>query len=193
MCCFIFRYYYCLVTAMAPKRDYNRYNKICYICAKIVRCKNLSRHIREQHPNGYQGEFVPCLVAANHLHHAPQPPPNTNGVTVQTQVTVPPNNYTFGTLQNWTPQDLNAIVLDILTQAKTNCFSCGTNGEFDDFFYGIELPNHSHGCRAPVHVLLPRYLPDILKTYGIYDVGEVVIVTYNIAKLLEVECRRLGH
>src|ERR1700751_3220527 len=114
MCCFIFRYYYCLVTAMAPKRDYNRYKKICYICAKIVRCKNLARHIREQHPNGFQGEFVPCLVSAAHLHHAPQPPPYTNGAMVQTQVTVPTNNYTFGSLQNWTPQDLSTIVPDIL-------------------------------------------------------------------------------
>jgi hypothetical protein len=45
------------------------------------------------------------------------------------------------------------------------------------------------GCLAPTHSLLAKYLPDILREYCIEDVGEVVIATHHIGRLVERQCQ----
>jgi hypothetical protein len=166
----------------------------------MVRCKNLSRHIRDQHPNGFEGEFVPCLVSSNHLRHIKhRNPPGTASVETQTLISLPPKATHYGQLQFWTHQDFEALVQLILLRAKCNCFICNVNAEFtafnDDTFTfepNFVFADHVDGCKAPAHLLLARYLPDLWREVGVEDLGEVVVGTHYISKILESECQRLG-
>jgi hypothetical protein len=185
------------------RRDYSRYDKLCVQCMRMVRCKNLSRHVREQHPNGFEGEFVPCLVSSRHLRHITQRnPPGTESVGTQTAISWPP--YTIHThlgqqLQHWTQQDFIDIVRRILDLASEQCLMCTLNAEFakqDDGLFTFEpifnFADHVDGCKGPAYQLLARHLPPILRERGIDELGEVVVATHYISKLLEAECLRLG-
>jgi hypothetical protein len=64
----------------------------------------------------------------------------------------------------------------------------------DQFYFepNFIYADHVDGCKAPAHMLIARYLPDILRSAGIEEVGEVVIATHYISKLVERECQWLG-
>ena len=189
-----------LVGAERTKRDYNRYDRLCVQCMRMVRCKNLARHIREQHPQGFEGQFVPCLVSSNHLRNiTSRHPPNCTFGETQTIITVPPKANLYGQLQYWTQTDFANIIQLILYQARSGCFTCLMNIEIaglnnDQFYFepNFIYADHVDGCKAPAHMLIARYLPDILRSAGIEEVGEVVIATHYISKLVERECQWLG-
>ena len=189
-----------LVAAERTKRDYNRYDRLCVQCMHMVRCKNLSRHIREQHPNGFEGQFVPCLVSSIHLRNITRRhPPNCAFGETQTIISVPPKANLYGQLHCWTQTDFANVVQLIFNQAKHGCFTCLMNIDItnlnNEYFYfepNFIFADHVDGCKAPAHMLIARYLPDILHQAAIEDVGEVVVATHYISKLVEWECYRRG-
>ena len=178
---------------MPPKRDYNRYNKLCMFCGSLIRTKNLARHMRDEHPFGSPVTYVPCLVSSIHLRNIPQPPPvaGTSTNETQSELTIPPHDPLYGSLARWTVHAYHDLVERLLIQAATCCFTCTTHGEFESFFN--DYAGHSDGCRAPAAVIISRYLPALLKERGILDVGEVVIATGHVNQLLSLECMRRGH
>jgi hypothetical protein len=189
------------------KRISNRENKLCQCCCRLIRAKNFARHVKSQHPFGYEAKYIACLVPMEHLKAAPQNRVHDVGVQASTStadLSLSPtlNQLHLGppvqTLAEAGPELLanyRAITQRILDRARFDCTACGTNqllADVKDLLYipqWADTKDHSNGCQASADVLLATYLPDIFNEMNILSVRQLVATTHAVGILLNIECQ----